>query len=309
MREKKRLKYGRPVGNGLPFAARFDDAFWQCLNEWSPIGGSSFRLVLYVARPVGYLGQKRIPSGNEPSSRHDDCEWSRQYEVRPSNCRVFWERLLAWPLAIVWTILFASLSTRQHLVMMYEAFATLPWHLEPLAANYGAIGLGLTLAAVWLLAILRTLPIDRNGSRLSLLAIAMAVAATSASSIWSRQGDDPLRASFFDPILLSFLSGLAVYPLVVRRSAMELPRSWDTIVIAIASVTSAAWGWRQSHRYFENFSLGFNDLGHFAQRIASTAAGRGILLETPVLPPSGITSTQDYCSWYQFGRSGLHSKC
>ncbi len=50
-------------------------------------------------------------------------------------------------------------------------------------------------------------------------------------------------------------------------------------------VFGVIWFWMQSRTYHSNFMLGFNDFGHFTQRIANTAAGRNFLLETDVLPP------------------------
>ncbi|MCA9183003.1 MAG: DUF2079 domain-containing protein, partial [Planctomycetales bacterium] len=43
------------------------------------------------------------------------------------------------------------------------------------------------------------------------------------------------------------------------------------------------WTW-QSIEYDNNFLLGYNDVGHFAQRVVNTANGNGVLLESPVLP-------------------------
>jgi hypothetical protein len=55
----------------------------------------------------------------------------------------------------------------------------------------------------------------------------------------------------------------------------------------LALLIAACGGWWvwQSDRYFRDFQLGFNDFGHFTQRISNTASGRGFLLESPVLPP------------------------
>jgi len=61
--------------------------------------------------------------------------------------------------------------------------------------------------------------------------------------------------------------------------------SWAAgLVLASASVLAGGWWFSQSVDYYQNFLLGFNDFGDFLQRVANTAEGRGVLLESPVLP-------------------------
>lgn len=90
------------------------------------------------------------------------------------------------------------------------------------------------------------------------------------------------------------LSGLAVERLIrslqlgptsARRQAGQgaIERYGMSLVLA-ASLLCGIWWFHQSEMALQSFLLGFNDCGHFAQRIANTAAGRGWLLETPVLP-------------------------
>ncbi len=57
------------------------------------------------------------------------------------------------------------------------------------------------------------------------------------------------------------------------------------IGLICASIVACVWWFLQSRYYLLGFRLGFNDVGHFSQRIANTAEGRGFLLESPVLPP------------------------
>lgn len=54
--------------------------------------------------------------------------------------------------------------------------------------------------------------------------------------------------------------------------------------IVFVSLMCATWWVLQSYHYHQSFMLGFNDYGHFMQRVSNTANGRGFLLETPVLP-------------------------
>lgn len=55
-------------------------------------------------------------------------------------------------------------------------------------------------------------------------------------------------------------------------------------LIVLVSLLCAAWWVWQSHHYHQSFMMGFNDFGHFMQRVSNTANGRGFLLETPALP-------------------------
>ncbi len=44
------------------------------------------------------------------------------------------------------------------------------------------------------------------------------------------------------------------------------------------------WWYCQSCWYYDSFLLGYNDYGHFVQRLQNTIGGQGLLIETPVLP-------------------------
>lgn len=63
-------------------------------------------------------------------------------------------------------------------------------------------------------------------------------------------------------------------------------RRWPWYAFLTVAVVGCTWWWLwQSMAYHAGFQLGFNDFGHFTQRISSTANSYGILLESPVLPP------------------------
>ena len=69
------------------------------------------------------------------------------------------------------------------------------------------------------------------------------------------------------------------------NSGLALSAASWSVLVSVAAVMFGAWCFQQSRHAYQGFMLGFNDCGHFAQRIANTAAGRGWLLESPVLPP------------------------
>ena len=60
---------------------------------------------------------------------------------------------------------------------------------------------------------------------------------------------------------------------------------WLKLCVGLLMLLCGVWWFAQSVEYHRNFMLGFNDFGHFLQRVSNTAAGRGFLMETPVLPP------------------------
>lgn len=115
----------------------------------------------------------------------------------------------------------------------------------------------------------------------------------------------PIEITYFEPLLLTGISGAAVAALVRHwpREAVggtvaeEAER--ETLGTRFATrfgewipwgvtwlLTAAAGGWwyLQGCRAYDEFMLGYHDFGHFAYRVASTWEGRGFLRETPSLP-------------------------
>jgi uncharacterized membrane protein len=68
-------------------------------------------------------------------------------------------------------------------------------------------------------------------------------------------------------------------------SEFHVPDRLPWMGLTCVSIVSCVWWFLQSRYYLLGFRLGFNDVGHFSQRVANTAEGRGFLLETPILPP------------------------
>lgn len=117
------------------------------------------------------------------------------------------------------------------------------------------------------------------------------------------QTDEPLikaegvwGPTVWQPLWLAAFSGLAADRFARAMQAIGLsapvanktrhPASnrWLASSVFIAATLCGLWWFMQSQRAFDEFMLGFNDCGHFAQRIANTAHGRGWLVESPVLP-------------------------
>ncbi len=210
-----------------------------------------------------------------------------------------------------WTA--CSLLGRIHLVFSYETIATLPTFLEP----FGAPTLGLLLCL--LLAISYFL-LDRHSSdrhpvgphpvgRLHHKAffnsgdlLLLGSSAPTVLSIVRMVAPESTPATIWEPIWFCAGTGLAWsyqalrLELFVARSTEEsdhdgaLPNrfrrwlAWEFVAIAILALLAGWWVWQSEEKY-RSFMVGFNDGGHFAQRVASTASGHGFLLESPVLPP------------------------
>ncbi len=79
--------------------------------------------------------------------------------------------------------------------------------------------------------------------------------------------------------------GLAAYAIVPEDADPPWVGRWGQGMMLSGVGLLTMWLWYQSTHYYNNFLLGFNDFGHFAQRVANTANGRGVLMETEVLPP------------------------
>ncbi|MCU0707410.1 MAG: DUF2079 domain-containing protein [Pirellula sp.] len=94
------------------------------------------------------------------------------------------------------------------------------------------------------------------------------------------------QPGWWEPVWFAIWTGVGV-----RLSCRSLSPQWNlpwwlgcSILILLIIACGGWWYW-QSVRYYRDFQLGFNDFGHFTQRISNTASGRGFLLESPVLPP------------------------
>lgn len=217
-----------------------------------------------------------------------------------------WLVMVAGGFALAWAMLATSISSRIHLVMGYVALANAPPTLEPFLATQSAWVFAFSAAAVWcglLLHASRKPPRANIGELrlavaavgLSLVPVVPAIARMSAAEVVAGSGLGPF---FWEPLWLAGWSGISVAMLV--RSLTPQPRlpgesqpggvapgRWWTgsnLLSLALTIFVGAWWLYQTNWYYSNFLLGFNDFGHFAQRIANTVNGRGVLLETPVLP-------------------------
>lgn len=99
----------------------------------------------------------------------------------------------------------------------------------------------------------------------------------------------PIPFTFFEPLLLTWISGAAVADLASGWQGLpawtsRLPAHTPHAVTWLFTVAAGGWWYLQGCAALDGFLLGYHDFGHFAFRVASTWEGRGFLLETPSLP-------------------------
>ena len=184
--------------------------------------------------------------------------------------------------AALWTATGAALSTRFHLVFFYETQTTVTPQLEVFAVSIAAL-LGLGLTSLVFPICVKATPGDRDcwpGLAFG------CISALPIGLVFLRCFSDALPPpAVWEVVWFAGFTGLSFRRLVPHGAAWFRLPNWFWIAGLCAIAASAlAWWLYQSHLYYCGFRLGFNDFGHFTQRIANTSAGRGFLLESPVLP-------------------------
>jgi len=199
------------------------------------------------------------------------------------------DRILFAAVTAAWALGAVAISTRKHFVSTYHTLATLSPALEFIGASLEVFLMVAGLATVWIVRAQRSDPAAIHDTRQAVRWLALASLPT--WMIILRGLGLPLgEPTIYEPLWLAFFTGIAfsslyVVPQSLKHSPLAGLRFLPGLIVGCATALSAVWWYYQSSLYYNNFQLGFNDFGHFTQRIASTAAGRGFLLESPVLPP------------------------
>lgn len=192
------------------------------------------------------------------------------------------DRIYLALVAFLWIATGAALSTRIHLVFSYDTHVTVTPSLEVLAASNSAL-LMLGISALAFPLFTRLGP-DEKSWRLGLafgLAATLPIGLVVARCLINGLPDPGL----WEVVWYAVFTGLAFGRLAtLDTSTSPYPIWFWRSILNVATASTLGWWLYQSHMYYQGFRLGFNDFGHFTQRIANTAAGRGFLLETPVLP-------------------------
>ena len=214
-------------------------------------------------KTVVAVSSSRLPGGTVSKSRPVD---------------IFYLALVAF----LWIATGAALSTRFHLVFSYDTQVSVTPAFEVFAASNSALFI-LAISALAFPLLMRFRP-DVRSWRWGLL---FGLAATLpiglvAARCWIDGLPDP---ALWEVVWYAVFTGLAFGKLVTLDDSISpLPNWFWRSILYVATASAFGWWLYQSHFYYQGFRLGFNDFGHFTQRIANTASGRGFLLETPVLP-------------------------
>ncbi len=195
---------------------------------------------------------------------------------------------VAMSAGLLWTWAAALLSTRHYLVGTYTVIQGAPWFWGAVALPVPLLLLIFVLGGLltWLCLQYARACRDHLPRVLGWLLLSSLVPVLDLFRLFGY----PIPLTFIEPLLLTGLTALAVREMVadlpvpsrVQERVASVP--WLAVVWGIA-IGLGTWWYVQSVEAYNHFLLGFNDFGHFGQRVANTWAGRGFLMETPSLPP------------------------
>ena len=202
--------------------------------------------------------------------------------------------------ALAWFWQSAAMSGRIYCLVPYNVLELVTAELEPFAASTSALLICGLFLALWLILYTqcdRMAKTDQGQRTPRRAFLIMAVGCLPFVACMFRV----LKLPMFEPNMgeaiwacawtgWSFGELVRVYQATRNETHATAPETaqfssragW--IVVGCASMLCGSWWFSQSMYYHQSFMLGFNDFGHFLQRVANTAAGRGWLVETPVLP-------------------------
>lgn len=190
--------------------------------------------------------------------------------------------------AFLWLLTGCMLAGRIHLAYRYAVVSGLPGWAEPLLAPGPSMAIlfGIALLAPLGQILLRDRVSHWEFKVMGRLLVFQLMACMPLFLTLLRDvilpGTEP---NFWEMLWFVAWTGIFVYKLILSFPGDHvIPNKvlgGGLLGLCIAQVL----GWvLQSYFYYDAFMLGFNDAGHFTQRIANTVNGNGLLLETPVLP-------------------------
>ncbi len=188
--------------------------------------------------------------------------------------------------SLLWIVVVTGLSTRHHLVLLYNTLSFVPRWQEALAAPAALFLFPALIAFLWLVTICQVSSSRRIAG--SILSMAMAATPSGLLAVASMMGLEVTTVGSYLELFwivgwTAVAFGVTAGSIAVR---LELAPNWIAgCFIAAASIAQGCWFWHQSHQAAIDHRLGYNDFGHFAQRVVHTASGRGWLMESPTLPP------------------------
>lgn len=211
---------------------------------------------------------------------------NRSASVQEMPARFF--GIAAVTAGLSWTWAAALLATRHHLVGTYRVIPGAPWFWGPVVLPASLLLLIIVLGGLltWLCLQYARASRDRFPRAVGWLLLSSLVPVLDLLRLL----EVSIPLMFIEPLLLTGLTALVVGEMIVvlpvssrvQETVASVP--WLAVVWGVA-IGLGAWWYIQSVEAYDNFLLGFNDFGHFGQRVANTWAGRGFLMETPSLPP------------------------
>jgi uncharacterized membrane protein len=206
-----------------------------------------------------------------------------------------WEKIFLVLAIVFWLATGCAIISRVQLVFDYSTLTLVPPEYEVIAGSASAIAA--LLAPMAILALMCVLG-RRTGDSKPLLEQPVSSSNAKNFACW-------FVASF--PLLLLLMrilglgapapgwwelawfagwTGLATRMSLHNQDFVFAARKWHCYAfLSFAVAGCTCWWFSQSLAYHAEYQLGFNDFGHFSQRISNTANGYGFLLESPVLPP------------------------
>ncbi|MEQ1828442.1 MAG: DUF2079 domain-containing protein [Pirellula sp.] len=208
-------------------------------------------------------------------------------------------QLLGIVLAAMWCVLVMALSSRNYFLVNYGSMRSLVAWLEPFAASWASSIVALCVMIAWTAMRRHIMRSDAQTAMYSAICLAVAlIAGLPWIASWTTES---VRVESIWPIFwLAAWTGLSFAvlarglrsdvandrsPIRSQPRIDHLQSSHLSFAVTVAmSLACGCWWTTQSFHYYSAYMLGFNDFGHFMQRVANTANGHGFLLETPVLP-------------------------
>ena len=200
--------------------------------------------------------------------------------------------ILSGALALCWLVLALAASSRMYFLTTYKVGKMVEPFWEPFAATNLVVLFCFGVIVCWVVWWWKNLQAG-CGSQLR-ARLFFAISILPLALWWMRVGGLVLwPAQFWEAIWIAAWTGASFGELARNRtlrlseSAQQHPSRGGLAVglaLTLVSALVGIWWFCQSVEYYQNFLLGYNDFGHFLQRVANTAEGRGTLRESPVLP-------------------------
>ncbi|MDX1926487.1 MAG: DUF2079 domain-containing protein [Pirellulaceae bacterium] len=216
----------------------------------------------------------------------------KRQPTQPSSQQPFAQLALWALLAFAWFVMSLAASSRMYFLTTYQIGKMVEPFWEPFAATNLVVAVCFGIAAAWWSGLWLNYQAGCRSQSRTLVYFAFSIIPL---VFWLARVAtvEPWPAQFWEVIWSAAWTGMSFGDLVrnwtnhhSKFAQTKLPRNNWIEVAALACLTALAAGWwfSQSVDYYQNFLLGYNDFGHFLQRVANTAAGRGMLRESPVLP-------------------------